>query len=241
MTELDGPLAGAASAESPGSVVAISGALHSAGLSSSVKRLSSRQLDPLVQGALGSRGYVLTPGAREPILVIEYQWGDWTASGFPPQSVGRAERRQAIERIRARAVIAGGGVFAKEFQDALFDSINEEEMNRQGPGGPAAVARSQMSSLADPVARFSNRTSKHMFLTEQATRDCYFIIISAYAYDLDTAEKRQRLWRTTATVSTAGISARDAIPMLIQGAAPWYGVPTTEAEIVTATKPARGK
>lgn len=75
---------------------------------------------------------------------------------------------------------------------------------------------------------FADRIGKKGFLFDQASKDIYFVVVSAYDH-AELLEGRRRLaWRTMMTVSTTGIAMRDALPPLVVTAADYFGRETGE-------------
>lgn len=198
-------------------------------------KLVPSAIESLMTKVLAEKGYVRAGSTQQPSLMIVYQWGEWSADGLPAQDVEQSNYRLAIDKIRARALMVGGQVFANQFRAALIESSTQGELNRQGlggRGGPAANSLAQMAGLNDPVRRFRDESIKTLFLVDQSTRDCYFVVVKAYAFDPLTTARGELVWRTSMTVSTRGLSPQKAIPMLVAGGAPWLGAQMAEAEII---------
>lgn len=75
---------------------------------------------------------------------------------------------------------------------------------------------------------FADRTPKKTFLINQANNDLYFVVVSAYDHAALVAGQRKLAWRTTMTVSTNGISMKDALPPLVLTASDYFGRDTGE-------------
>jgi hypothetical protein len=75
---------------------------------------------------------------------------------------------------------------------------------------------------------FADRMAKKAFLFNQVSQDVYFVVVSAYDHAALAAGRRQLAWRTTMTVSTAGIAMRDALPPLVVTAGDYFGRETGE-------------
>lgn len=69
----------------------------------------------------------------------------------------------------------------------------------------------------------NDRTPRKMFLRHQALGDLYFVVVSAYEYHPQAADKWRLLWRTTMTVGTNGVSMADSVPGLVMTASDYFG------------------
>ncbi len=81
--------------------------------------------------------------------------------------------------------------------------------------------------------------------------DHYFVIVSAYDYSALTRRETKLLWHVKASTRSAGASMEEALPTLLQGAAPYFGqqladslflrtpvVPVAQSAAAAATAPA---
>lgn len=221
--------------ETPAYYFSLAGEPHKTGVLRGKNRLTAADLDDVVKRAAAVKGYQPAGKTHPPTLVIDYQWGEWLANGLPDRNLNGSNRGLVIRAIHTRAVMVGGSVFADEFRTALTDSATEAELNFQslaGRGNPAANAMSLMSDANDPLRRFQAKSRKMPMLVDQATSDCYFVVISAHAYDPSRESAGALLWRCSMTMRTRRVSPQQAMPLMIESAAPWLGVPMAEAEIL---------
>jgi hypothetical protein len=111
---------------------------------------------------------------------------------------------------------------------ALFPERNQQHvLERAMLVGGSAYRR----KIADEYAfgyTFADRMPKQAFLIDQASRDMYFVVVSAYDHAEMLAGRRRLAWRTTMTVSANGVSMRDALPPLVLTAADYFGRATDE-------------
>jgi len=102
----------------------------------------------------------------------------------------------------------------------------------RGVGGPAADSIAKASALNNPVNRFQDLSAKNRFLYTQASTDCYFMIVSAFAYYAQTGERGGLVWRTSMTASASRVTQWQAYLMMISAAGPFYGSELDEAETI---------
>lgn len=213
----------------------IPGAAHSPRGGTGGRPPDQNAVEEALAAALAVRGFRKSVSGHPPSLFIRYRWGEWEADGLPSQSDGSLNRRQAIERIHARALIVGGSAFAGRLRTALRDSADRADLNRPshaGRGNPAANALAAMSALSDPLRGLQNDSAHEAFLVELSTNDCFFVEVTAYRFDADTQQMGDAVWRSSATVGARRLSLKKAVPMLIAAVGPRLGEAMVAPEMV---------
>jgi hypothetical protein len=77
----------------------------------------------------------------------------------------------------------------------------------------------------------ADRFGKNEYLRDQAADDLYFVVASAYDYDALAKGERKLAWRTTMTVSAAGLAMEETLPPLVASAAGYFGREMAEPEV----------
>ncbi len=200
--------------------------------------LSEQEIGPLLAAAAAKNGFLPGTDAHPPQIALVYMWG----SHFSIDTdVVPASDDQLIRNMLDRASLAGGRKFATDLAKAYRDSDN---IGQAGPGVITALPEQfqgaqigaargmvQMNSTMDPLRLFMMRSPKHQQLVEHASRNLYFVVISAYDY-ASLGQKQQRLlWRTSLTIAAQRTSQKQALPALLQFGAPYLGRETPEAEV----------
>jgi len=95
-------------------------------------------------------------------------------------------------------------------------------------------------NLADGMSfamQWGDSPADHMgkaeFLRDQAAEELYYVVASAYDYQSLAHKKRELAWRTTLTVTSAGLAMKESLPPLVARAAPFFGREMTEPELGT--------
>ncbi len=86
--------------------------------------------------------------------------------------------------------------------------------------------------MMNPVEQFKKRTTKNEALVTQSASDIYYVVASAYDHAAMADKRRVLLWRTRMTVAAAGVSPQQTLPTLVQTAAPYFGRPMAEPEMI---------
>ena len=74
---------------------------------------------------------------------------------------------------------------------------------------------------------------KMEFLREQTRMEVYYVIASAYDYQALAHGERKLAWRTTMTVTSAGLAMNETLPTMVVAAAPFFGRETEMPEIAS--------
>ena len=208
------------SSQQPAYYVLQSAGYHSIGHGSPGKDIPREDtLAPVVQRGLKSSGYLPASATEPPSLLIVYTWG--MHSSLESGDIGNAN-------LLSRVALVGGERFARQLEGKLADQAVQDEMR-------ASLARigATLPEVADPFPIFLAESDRNRQLFEQASADCYYVVISAYDYATATRGQRQLLWRTKMTVDSGGVSMSDTIPGLITNAARYFGQDMTEAALFT--------
>lgn len=72
---------------------------------------------------------------------------------------------------------------------------------------------------------------KAEILRDQTKEELYYVVASAYDYQSLANKERKLAWRTTMTVTSAGLAMRETLPPLVASAAMYFGRETTEPEV----------
>ena len=88
---------------------------------------------------------------------------------------------------------------------------------------------SQRLSFGDTIL---DHAAKLDFLTDQASDDLYFVMVSAYDFAALKQRQRRLIWRANLTVSARGVSMTDSLPALVLTGAPYFGRDLKESEIL---------
>jgi hypothetical protein len=162
---------------------------------------SAEQIEVLLREVLEKRGYRFASElAHPPSLALTYYWG----------AHGTVDLRDVLDNpdlwprrardVHQRARLVGGKAFADKM---------EREMNYgYFPG------------------QFTGRDE---YLRFQVQNDLYYVVVSAYDFNLLAKGERRLVWRTTLTVNDQGVSMRETLPPLIASAVDYFGRDTGEA------------
>jgi len=126
----------------------------------------------------------------------------WGSHNKPDQDLARKFPELARKYVLERAILVGG----RKFADGMGFAMEWGE------------------SPAD-------RETKREFLRDQAAEELYYVVASAYDYPALARGERKLAWRTTMTVTSAGLAMRETLPPLVASAAPFFGRDMTEPEI----------
>lgn len=69
------------------------------------------------------------------------------------------------------------------------------------------------------------------FLRDQTYEELYYVVASAYDYQALAHGQRKLAWRTTMTVTSAGLAMNETLPAVVSMAAPFFGRETEVPEI----------
>jgi hypothetical protein len=111
---------------------------------------------------------------------------------------------------------------------ALFPELHQQRVMERAMLVGGRTYRQQVRDQIEFGYTFADRTPKKNFLIHQATQDLNFVVVSAYDRAALAKGKRQLAWRTTMTVSTAGVSMKDSLPPLVMTAGAYFGRETAE-------------
>ena len=77
----------------------------------------------------------------------------------------------------------------------------------------------------------ADHEEKMEFLRDQTREELYYVVASAYDYQALARGERKLAWRTTMTVTSAGLAMNETLPTVVASAAPYFGRETAEPEI----------
>lgn len=203
--------------------------------------LSADQVEKPLVDALAKSRYVLSGSeAQKPALAIFYMWGSHNV--YDPDASAVSEDTH-IRNNLDRAALIGGRQFAADLAKAYRDTesiglgsphiAQELPEHLRGSGVGIVSGMSQMNTVMSPLRLLALRSQKHQLMLDQASRDCYYVVVSAYDYASTRTKSPVLLWRTRMTVSASGVSQRESLPRLIEMAGPFFGREMKEPEIVT--------
>ena len=115
---------------------------------------------------------------------------------------------------------------ARLFPELLQKNVLERAML---VGGKKLV--SGMSFAMEWGESPADREEKMEFLRDQANAEIYYVVASAYDYQALAHGQRKLAWRTTLTVTSAGLAMNETLLPLVTSAAPFFGRETTLPEI----------
>lgn len=223
----------AAPAQPPIRYVLKTGSYRPIGQELKVKPVPATDLEHALQDALNTNGYAPATDAQPATVLVVYNWG---THSLPDGGVSAASQELLLQNVLDRAAFIAGAGFAKAFGRAAEESISGAMAMAPAAGNgafSAATSMQQVASMSDPVRMFRQRSVKNEVLVDQASSDCYYVIVSAYDLQSVGSNRRRILWRTRMTASTHGLSMSEALPRLIVAAGPWYGRDMSEAEILS--------
>jgi hypothetical protein len=221
---------------SPAYYVLQIGEYHDTGWPARTNEVTREDLDEALQTSLAMAGFLPADDRHAPALAIVYHWGQ---HNLPESNHPGLGETLFSKNVLERAALVGGRTFATGLKAAMVDASVEAKVNGQGlsgNGGPAAQAVAAMAALTDPVSRFREKNPKNRFMFRQAMEDCYFLIVSAFAYDANTGKRGALQWRTTATIGARQVAQRQAYPTMALEAASSYGVAMTEPQTLHLKK-----
>jgi hypothetical protein len=176
----------------------------------------------LLRRALAKNGYQpAQPPAHPPSLLITYTWGMHNRLDEPDPDNPMLSPMAVERNLLDRAALVGGTKFAEELRRA-FEQKNDLDLT-----GGALVP------ILDPIELFRRRQENNDFLVEQSLADVYYVVASAYDYDLARTRQRVLLWRTRMTVASAGVSEQQSLPALVTAAGPYFGKDMPQAEVLS--------
>lgn len=126
----------------------------------------------------------------------------WGSHNKPDPDTARNFPELAQKNILERAILVGGKKFANGVSFAM--------------------------EWGDSPADHEEKTE---FLRDQAREELYFVVASAYDYRSLAQGQRKLAWRTTLTVTSAGLAMTETLMPLVASAAPFFGRETLEPEI----------
>lgn len=116
--------------------------------------------------------------------------------------------------------------FARDFPEAARRNILERAIL---VGGKKFAAG--MSFTMEWGETAADHEEKMEFLRDQTKEELYYVVASAYDYQALARGQRKLAWRTTMTVTSAGLAMNETLPTVIATAAPFFGRETVEPEI----------
>lgn len=182
-------------------------------------------IDSVLIEALGTTGLRKAGPGDRPQLAIIYMWGAHNPLDRDPDGPWLLNGMD-------RAALVGGARWSNRLGRAVSDTIDmmETVSPRCGSSWGGQRGLSGMFKVMNPVRLFSY-DAKNEQLLHQVSGRCYFVVASAYDYDLLAKNQRQLLWRTRLTVAANGVSQKQSLPSLIAYSARFFGRDMTEPEI----------
>ena len=216
--------AAAVSAATPAYYVLLPIAYRERGAAQQGKKLATEDFAWPLQQALKELGF--RPATREhpPTVALSCILGSHYMIDMD-NDAGSAE--QGFRNILDRAALAGGEKFARELAAAIKQSEDADNAASRsaGPSGSvgAAAGLAQMSAVANPVKLFKQRSPQNEFLVDQATSNCYYVVVSAYAYASLATPQKELLWRTRMTARVDVVSQLDSLATLVALGGAYFG------------------
>ena len=196
------------------------------------KTAAPEALDQQMERALAQQHYLRADASHPPAYLMVFTWGSHRAPIEPNDETG-------YRNLLDRAALVGGNGFASELKKVLeenqttADATSTRAWGAQLPGYSPVSAASIFQSVS-PIERFRRRNQKTEDLLIQVSRDCYYVLISAFDYASVGKGKSQLLWRTKLTTTAPGNSLAEAIPTLIANGGGYFGRSMTEAELFSS-------
>lgn len=207
----DGKKVAPPTAEHPYYYFAQNGGFHSEGGSpADNKPIAVEQLEKQLQASLKTNGFLPSTADHPPTLLLVFFWGIHSRLDENVPDLGN-------RNLLARARLLGGEKFAKELQKALDDDF---------------LSGSSSGSIASSMHRLYERDTLTRRLIEQSFTDVYYVVVSCYDGSAAAKGQRRLLWRTKMCSSTDGISMSETLPVLVAGAADYFGREMTNAAVV---------
>ena len=230
------------SPDKPAYFQAFSGGYHILGARTGSERtVPEAELTKLLTRSLATNGYLpASPPAHPPSLIVMYTWGSHNLLVEGDAENATLSAEAVARNLLDRAALVGGTKFATELKE-LFERANElNNSNRTAPPDPTGTVPDQQPMLGadqmafmNPVEMFKRGSDKNEFLVDQAARDVYYVVASAYDYAAMQANRRVLLWRTRMTVAAQGVAEQESLPTLVLAAAPYFGKDMPEPEILS--------
>ena len=126
----------------------------------------------------------------------------WGSHNKPDEDTARDFPEMARRFILERAILVGGKKFASGMNFAM--EWGETAADHEG---------------------------KLEFLRDQTREELYYVVVSAYDYQALARGERRMAWRTTMTVTSAGLAMNETLPVVVASAAPYFGRDMAEPEI----------
>ncbi len=144
--------------------------------------------------ALATQGYQEATGQAAPSLVITYHWGVLHRDTHQVRSPHKME-----PNLKARINLVATKTYAERMETDIMD-------------------RRQPTLVHIPILDPREQT-----LLQLLGDDHYFVIVSAYDFAALTHRETKLLWHVKLSTRSAGVSMEEALPTLLQGAAPYFG------------------
>ncbi len=205
---------GPASPEHPTYYITHSMGYQSKGDAIKETQAAQEDVEPVLVEALAKTGFRKAGPQDRPQIAIIYMWGTHN-------TLDREYDAASFRNGMDRAALVGGTRWANRLGRAVNDT--EDLVDAMGP--------TNVFQHMSPIRVFTY-LEKNERLLNQVSGSCYFVVASAYDYDLLAKNQRQLLWRTRLTVAANGVSQKQSLPSLISYSAPYFGREMKEAEIV---------
>ena len=186
-------------------------------------------LDQQMERALAQQHYLRADANHPPAYLIVFTWG---SHRVPVEASDETGYRNLFDR----AALVGGNAFAADLKRVIEDGQTTAYATPTRPWGAQLEGYRPVSAAStfqpvSPIEIFRRRNQKTEDLLVQVSKDCYYVLISAFDYASVGQGKSRLLWRTKLTTTTPGISLAEAIPSLIAGGTGYLGRNMTEAEL----------
>ena len=181
--------------------------------------------------ALARGHYHMTDGRQPPTQLIVFNWGVFTGEGDQTDDPG-------YRHLLEQAALIGGVAFAGELKHVLEQNdltADAAPVRAWGPQLPGMSSQSMAGLVqsTSPLETFRRRSAKNRQLLDLLSKDCYFVIVSAFDAQSVANGTRQLLWRTKLTSTVRGTSMAEAVFTLIVRGRDYYGRAMTEAEFLS--------
>jgi hypothetical protein len=206
--------------ENPAYYEAVPAGYHQFGGPLREETLPPGDMERLLIRSLATRGYLPAHAPEEPpSLLIVYSWGSHLDLDGDPNASPDEIRRHLLQR----AALVGGEKFASELS-LVLDQEQEWQIAASTLGLPTDLG---------PLGLFRRRSIRNESLLEQVRGELYYVVASAYDYQLAATDERRLLWRTRLTVASQGVAQRETLPVLVLSGGPYFGRDMSDADILS--------
>lgn len=204
-------------------------------------------LEDALRKGLAGRNLLRAVTGHPASLLLICHWGQYSQGDFIDgiDSVARSQ-----DEVLSRARLIGGEKFAKEFEKA----IAEQELLLRATSGPShpvensvlgrptpVIGDMMMPGTWCPVERFMALDERNRHLVTEATRGCYFVVVSAYDSKMALEGKRRLHWRTKMTVNDDGVSMAETLIPLVANTSHYLAADMSDAAVVVSQVDREGR